>query len=344
MKTTTVLVVDDSLTMRAFLSGALESVKGIQVVGTAGGADEARTLIRDLDPDVVTLDIEMPGLSGTDFLSEIMASAPRPVVMLSAFTERGAAASVDALRLGAIDCFPKPRIASSAELPVIIDRLARILKGATARLAARSGGTASFTPVPLPAPPVACPPFAWNGRIVAIGADASHTARLFDLLARLPADGPPVLVHQQVHPDLLDGIAGQLAGLVRPRVLRCADGQAILPGHVYLVPTDGPQLAVDRWPGGTIVLRPDPARPDRQPSVAGLFAALTAANARQSLGILLGAEGNAASAAAAVLRARGGLTITPLADAGYELASAYASQPVAAAALAAGLLDRCRTG
>ena len=338
MKTTTVLVVDDSSTMRAFLSGALEKVKGIQVVGTAGGADEARTLIRDLNPDVVTLDIEMPGLSGTDFLREIMADAPRPVVMLSGLTAKGAAASVDALRIGAVDCFPKPRVASSAELAVIIDRLARILKSAVARLAARPGGAATA---------IVCEPFAWNGRIVAIGADVSHTAMLFDLLATMPADGPPVFVHMQVHPDLLPGIAARLAEAVRPHVLHCADGLSIAPGHIYLVAPDGPQLTIDRLPGGTIGLRHDPARHDRKPSIAGLFATLAAADARQTLGILVGDTGTASLAAAAIMRKGGGLTITPASDgdrAGYELASTYARQPIAAAALGHALLDRCRTG
>ena len=125
-----VLVVDDSLTMRVLISGALERIKGVQVVGAADGAAEAREMVKQYRPEVMTLDVEMPGMSGLEYLAEIMEERPMPVIMFSTRTAAGATESVEALRLGAIDCFPKPRVAAPAELDVIIKKLAKRLKAA----------------------------------------------------------------------------------------------------------------------------------------------------------------------------------------------------------------------
>ena len=101
-----VLVVDDSITMRALFSSALERSGDLIVVGAAANADEARDMIVELKPDVVTLDIEMPGMNGIDFLEEIMTTKPMPVVMLSTLTQKGAEVTLKALEIGAVDCFP----------------------------------------------------------------------------------------------------------------------------------------------------------------------------------------------------------------------------------------------
>src|SRR3546814_9142385 len=103
---TRVLVVDDSITMRALFTDVLERSRGISVVGAAANADEARDMIAELKPDVLTLDVEMPGKSGLEFLEELMESKPRPVVLLSTLTQQGAQTTFKALELGAVDCFP----------------------------------------------------------------------------------------------------------------------------------------------------------------------------------------------------------------------------------------------
>ena len=125
-----VLVVDDSLTMRVLISGALERIKGVQVVGAADGAAEARKMVDQYRPEVMTLDVEMPGMSGLEYLAEIMEERPMPVIMFSTRTAAGAAESVEALRLGAIDCFPKPKVAVQAELDAIIGKLGKRIKSA----------------------------------------------------------------------------------------------------------------------------------------------------------------------------------------------------------------------
>ena len=103
-----VLVVDDSAAMRALFSDILEQVRGVQVVGTANGAAEARDQIAELKPNVITLDVEMPGMSGIEFLEELMTTNPIPVVMLSSLTQVGTETSLKAYDLGAVECFPKP--------------------------------------------------------------------------------------------------------------------------------------------------------------------------------------------------------------------------------------------
>ncbi|MET0360851.1 MAG: response regulator, partial [Sphingobium sp.] len=106
---TRVLIVDDSVTMRALFTSALEKSSDIVVLDSACDADEARELIAQLKPDVITLDIEMPGMNGIDFLEEIMTKNPMPVIMLSTLTQKGAEISLRAMELGAVDCFPKPK-------------------------------------------------------------------------------------------------------------------------------------------------------------------------------------------------------------------------------------------
>ncbi|WP_422247625.1 response regulator [Sphingobium sp.] len=115
MTKTKVLVVDDSTTMRALFSLTLERCKDLVVVGAAANADEAEQMIAELRPDVLTLDVEMPGRNGLEFLGDLMASRPMPVVMLSTLTQKGADVSLRALELGAVDCVPKPLQATQAE-------------------------------------------------------------------------------------------------------------------------------------------------------------------------------------------------------------------------------------
>ncbi|MEK6638579.1 MAG: response regulator, partial [Pseudomonadota bacterium] len=125
-----VLVVDDSITMRALFSDVLERTRGIQVIGAARDASEARDLIGELKPNILTLDVEMPGMNGLDFLEEIMSSKPMPVIMLSTLTKKGAESSMRAFELGAVECFPKPQHATPAEFDKIADKLGKLILAA----------------------------------------------------------------------------------------------------------------------------------------------------------------------------------------------------------------------
>lgn len=328
-----VLVVDDSLTMRALLSGALERIPGVVVVGSADGADEARSMREQLHPDVMTLDVEMPGMSGLEYLAEMMDKKPMPVIMFSTRTEAGAEASVEALRLGAIDCFPKPKVAVAAEFDKILAKLGKRIKAAKG--AAVKGASATKA--------VAAPPMDWNGRIVAIGGEAAATQSLFDLFGSFPANCPPTVVVQHLGAGLAGTMIDKLAAEIAPRIVLAEDGMAVEQGTIYLAPPGDNHVAVDGWPGGRLRLLPrDPVAGER-PSISILFASIAKAAGAEAVGLLLGADGEDGDAGVRALQAGGGYCIVPAEDRsqGFVLSRRMATQPVPADQLSRSILKLC---
>lgn len=329
MAATKVLVVDDSLTMRALISGALERIPNVEVVGLADGAAEARSMVEKLRPDVMTLDVEMPGMSGIEYLSEIMTARPMPVIMFSTRTTDGATDSIEALRLGAIDCFPKPRVAAPAELNAIIEKLGKRIKaakGAELRIAkpVLDGATV--------------PPIDWNGRLLVVGGDASSTAALFEIFGTFPANCPPTLVVQHLGSGLIDGMVAKLDKQIAPQVIVAADGMPIEQGKIYFAPAGEHHLAIDAWPGGRIrLLARDPVAGER-PSISLLFAATAKFAAANAVGLLMidGSEDGGSGLKA--LLAAGALAFSPAEGGGFTLARNQASQPAPRATLAANIL------
>ncbi|MBW6525982.1 response regulator [Sphingomonas sp. RHCKR7] len=331
MAGTRVLVVDDSLTMRALISGALERIPGVEVVGMADGAAEARALVASTWPDVMTLDVEMPGMSGLEYLAEIMDTKPMPVIMFSTRTQDGAAESIEALRLGAIDCFPKPRVAAPAELDAIIAKLAKRLKAAK---------KADIKPK---APPktAKAPPIDWNGRLLLVGGDASSTKSIFDLFSNFPANCPPTVVVQHLGPGLVESMAEKLAEQVAPKVVVAADGMKPDQGTIYLAPHGDAHLVIDSWPNGTLRLLPrDPIAGER-PSISLLFASAAKAAASNAVGVLLLDSNEDGAGGLKALNSAGGYAFSPSDEGGYTLARGMVSQPVASDALVAGVLKMC---
>ncbi|KQR87409.1 chemotaxis protein CheB [Sphingomonas sp. Leaf343] len=334
MAATKVLVVDDSLTMRALISGALERIPNVEVVGLADGAAEAREMVAQLRPDVMTLDVEMPGMSGIEYLAEIMATKPMPVIMFSTRTTDGAAESIEALRLGAIDCFPKPRVAAPAELNAIIAKLGKRLKAAkTAALRAASAA---------PPVPVAMGPIEWNGRVLVVGGDASTTAALFEIFGAFPANCPPTLVVQHLGPGLVETMVAQLGEKVAPRVVVATDGMPVEQGTIYFAPAGDHHMVVDSWPAGKLRLLPrDPVGGER-PSISLLFAAAAKAAGAAAVGVLLldGSEDGGGGLKA--LLGAGSYVFSPAPETGgYTLARNMVTQPTARDALPASILKMC---
>jgi two-component system chemotaxis response regulator CheB len=328
-----VLVVDDSLTMRALISGALERVPNVEVVGAADGAAEARDMVAQYRPDVMTLDIEMPGMNGIDYLAEIMSTKPMPVIMFSTRTTEGAADTLEALRLGAVDCFPKPRVAAPAELDKIIAKLAKRIKAAVK--------TELRPAKPVAANPALATPIDWNGRLLVVGGDASSTAALFDVLGALPANSPPTIVVQHLGEGLVAGMAEKLGGQIAPKVVVAADGVAIQQGHVYLAPQGDRHLVVDAWPQGRLRLIAREPIGGERPSISLLFAAAAKAAGSNAVGLLLmdGSEdgGNGLKA----LLGAGSYAFSPADGGGFTLARNMTAQPVAREALASSILKMC---
>lgn len=217
------LIVDDSATMRSLIRHALGGDGRIEIVGEAADASQARELIKALDPDILTLDVEMPGMDGLSFLGHLMRLRPMPVVMISAETRRGAGAALDALALGAVDCVGKP---AGAE-PGFAGLGDRIVAAARARLRRRPGNVQA---------PVPTDGYRWNGRYVLIGASTGGVEALETLLAGLPENGPPVLITQHMPAAFLERFATRLNARARLRVKLAADGMPIRQGCAFLAP------------------------------------------------------------------------------------------------------------
>ncbi|WP_188054538.1 MULTISPECIES: protein-glutamate methylesterase/protein-glutamine glutaminase [unclassified Sphingosinithalassobacter] len=276
------LIVDDSASMRAALNRILSSDPAIEVVGMAPDPFAAREMIKTLDPDVLTLDIEMPGMDGLSFLERIMRLRPMPVVMCSTLTARGAAVTIEALRLGAVDYITKP--SGSAE---DINREAALLCSKV-RAAARAAPRAGPTPLPRATTPMHGTA---GDAIIAIGSSTGGVEALFSLLPALPADCPPVLIVQHMPATFTRSFAERLDGECSVHVVEATDGAPVTPGTVYIAP--GGERHMELAAGNRIRLRRGDPVGGHRPSVDVLFRSV-AAMGRSAVGAILtgmGADG-----------------------------------------------------
>ena len=321
MANTKVLVVDDSMTMRALISGALERIPGVEVVGLADGAAEAREMVESLRPHVMTLDIEMPGMSGIEYLAELMEKRPMPVIMFSTRTTAGAEDSVEALRLGAVDCFPKPKVAVPAELDVIIAKLGKRIK------AAKGAELKGNKPI------VRAASIDWNGRLLVVGADASSTKTMFTLFGTLPADCPPVVVVQHLGAGLTESMVHKLDSQVAPKVVIATDDMPIEPGTIYFAPQGDAHLVVSGWPNGRLKLLPrDPVAGER-PSISLLFASAAKAAGAETVALLLMPDTEDGSTGLNTVFGVKGHGLSQAEGGGFSMSRGMATQPVATDAL-----------
>jgi len=279
------LIIDDSATMRAALTRILSADPEIEVVGAAPEPHAARAMIKELNPDVLTLDVEMPGMDGLSFLEKVMRLRPMPVVMCSTLTARGADITIEALRLGAVDCIAKP-----AGNPLEIARDAALLRE-TVKAAARSS-VRPRTRVPANAQPAR--PMGHQGELViAIGASTGGVEALFALLSALPLDCPPVLVVQHMPQGFTSSFATRLDRECKIRVKEATDGEPIEPGTVYIAPGGDRHMQLAGGARGRIRLhRADPESGHR-PSVDALFRSVAAVGP-DAVGVILtgmGADG-----------------------------------------------------
>ena len=223
--TVRVLVVDDSLTMRGLISAALRQDPEIEVVGTAADPIEARAAIKALNPDVLTLDVEMPNMNGLEFLEKIMRLRPMPVVMVSTLTAAGADVTLAALEIGAVDAVEKPAVASAEAFQELIGK---VKAAARSRVRPRSETPASA------AAPNAC--HADPRHILAIGASTGGVEALLTILSGFPADCPATVVTQHMPASFTASFAARLDRVCAPAVAEASEGAPLEPGRVYLAP------------------------------------------------------------------------------------------------------------
>lgn len=305
MAKTRVLIVDDSALVRRLLKTILESDPGLEVVAQAPNPLVARELIKQTNPDVLTLDVEMPGMDGITFLGNLMRLRPMPVVMVSSLTERGAEITLDALSLGAVDFITKPKLDLAAGLDESAREIIAKVKAA-ARTTPRQPMARAVTPQA--APVAAAGRFKTTDRLIAIGASTGGTEAIREVLQLFPPDAPGTVIAQHIPPGFSKAFAGRLNKDCALRVMEAEDRQRILPGHAFVAP-GGRHLRVEKH-GAHWICRLDDGPPINQhrPSVDALFESVAASAGRNAVGVILTGMGSDGAKGLKLLRDAGAWT------------------------------------
>jgi two-component system chemotaxis response regulator CheB len=297
MAKTRVVVVDDSALVRSLLAEIINRQSDMQCIGAAADPLVAREMIRNLNPDVITLDVEMPRMDGIDFLGKLMRLRPMPVVMVSTLTERGADVTLRALELGAVDFVAKPKIGVADGLRQLADDITdkiRVATRAQVRRPSASAPAAASGQAPGAAAPIAQLGRLSTEKIIFIGASTGGTEATKEVLMSLPPDCPALMITQHMPPGFTRSYAARLDGLCRIRVAEARDGERVLPGHAYIAP-GGQHLSVERS-GANYIARVQDGEPvnRHKPSVEVLFKSAARIVGQNALGIMLtgmGADG-----------------------------------------------------
>ncbi|MDT8992923.1 chemotaxis response regulator protein-glutamate methylesterase [Curvibacter sp. APW13] len=309
-----VVVVDDSALVRSLVSEIINRQTDMECVGVANDPLIAREMIRELNPDVITLDVEMPKMDGLDFLERLMRLRPMPVVMLSTLTQRGAEVTMRALELGAIDFVAKPRIGLAEGLrelsSQIVDKI-RIANAAhvhrIARPAAVSAPAAGETPAPVRQWSLASR--ISTEKLIAIGASTGGTEAIKDVLVKMPANAPGIVITQHMPPGFTTSFAARLNGLCQIAVQEARNGERILPGHAYIAP-GGKQFSVGRNGANYVCVVEDGEPVNRhKPSVEVLFLSVAKAAGANAVGVMLTGMGNDGARAMKVMKDSGSYNI-----------------------------------
>lgn len=300
-----VVVVDDSALVRSLLSEIINRQVDMECIGTANDPLIAREMIRETNPDVITLDVEMPRMDGIDFLGRLMRLRPMPVVMISTLTDRGAEVTMRALELGAVDFVAKPRVGLASGLNDLAAQIVEKIRVAAvaqvrrapvndpAKVSRTGGATVSAAPVSS----AALLGRVSTEKLICIGASTGGTEAIREVLMQMPADSPAIVITQHMPPGFTTSFAARLNGLCQITVKEAVHGERILPGHAYIAP-GGTQFYVSRSGANYIAVVDDGPPVNRhKPSVEVLFKSAAAVVGRNAYGIMLTGMGNDGAAA-----------------------------------------------
>jgi len=282
-----VLIVDDSALIRSVLREIINSQPDMEVVGVAPDPIIARDLIRQTNPDVLTLDVEMPKMDGLDFLEKLMRLRPMPVVMVSSLTEKGSEITMRALELGAVDFVAKPKIAIQSGMLEYTELIADKIRAASkAKIRARAPsaatpGAGTATAVP------AMKHFSSSEKLIIIGASTGGTEAIKDFLIQMPPDCPGILIVQHMPEGFTRSFAQRLDNLCGISVKEAVDGDRVLPGHAYLAPGHSHLLLARSGANYMTQLDQGPPVNRHRPSVDVLFHSAAVHAGKNAVGVIL---------------------------------------------------------
>ncbi|MDF0675103.1 MAG: chemotaxis response regulator protein-glutamate methylesterase [Nitrospira sp.] len=308
-----VLTVDDSALMRQVLAMLLEKDPQIEVVGSAPDPYIAREKIKALNPDVLTLDVEMPKMDGLTFLEKLMRGRPMPVVMVSSLTEVGCQTTLRALELGAVDFIAKPKIDLREGMEEIAqDLITKVKAAAVARVRGKEVGgrdeQKSITSHPSPLPSGSAM-IKTTDTIIAIGSSTGGTEAVKEILERLPPHTPPILITQHMPERFTKTWADRLNRLCRVAVKEAQDGDSVLPGHALIAPGNFHMTLVRSGARYTVRINQDLPVNRHRPSVDVMFASVARHAGGNAVGIILTGMGGDGAKEMLTMKQAGALTI-----------------------------------
>ncbi|CAN0617782.1 protein-glutamate methylesterase/protein glutamine deamidase [Burkholderia multivorans] len=305
-----VLCVDDSALIRSLMTEIINSQSDMEVCATAPDPLVARDLIKQHNPDVLTLDVEMPRMDGLDFLEKLMRLRPMPVVMVSSLTERGSEITLRALELGAVDFVTKPRVGIRDGMLEYSEKLADKIRAASrARVRqAPQPHAAARTAASHPAAPMINNPLVSTEKLIIIGASTGGTEAIREVLEPLPPDAPAVLIAQHMPPGFTKSFAQRLNGLCRIAVKEAEHGERVLPGHAYIAPGHAHLLLARSGANYVAHLSDEPPVNRHRPSVDVLFRSAATHAGKNAIGVILTGMGRDGAAGLLEMKRAGAYT------------------------------------
>lgn len=304
-----VLIVDDSALIRSVLKEIIESQPDMEVVGVAPDPIVARELIKQTNPDVLTLDVEMPRMDGLDFLEKLMRLRPMPVLMVSSMTEKGSEITLRALELGAIDYITKPRLnirEGMIEYASLVTDKIRIVAKAAGKLHFRHQYQSA-----MPAKPVMpmANPLLSSEKLIMIGASTGGTEAVKQFLVQMPSDCPGILITQHMPEGFTRSFAQRMDSLCAIQVSEAVDGERVLPGHAYIAPGHSHMLLSRS--GANYIVKLDQGEPvnRHRPSVDVLFHSAAEHAGKNAVGVILTGMGKDGAQGLLAMKQAGSYTV-----------------------------------
>ena len=288
MNKTRVLIIDDSALIRKLLTEMINSQPDMEAIGSAPDPLVAREMIRDMNPDVLTLDVEMPKMDGLDFLEKLMRLRPTPVVMVSTLTEKSSDITLRALELGAVDYVSKPKIDIAAGLKEYSSEIAnkiRIAKSARLKRISASQVTKSVTADAVL--PSVSNRIASTEKLIIVGASTGGTEAIKDFLVRMPHDSPGILITQHMPEGFTKSFANRLNSLCKISVVEARGGERVLPGHAFIAP--GHSHLLLKRSGANYITELNQGEPvsRHRPSVDVLFRSAANCAGKNAIGVIM---------------------------------------------------------